>query len=121
VFLLSFILRDLFLPRKILQGLFVCQHSERDFRVRFRDVVTSKMGGYFLMRNSIDTKSMFARPNIKAHLPGRKFCEVPHGYLRADLTYRLHVRQKIAAGLADIEAGRIHSHESIRREFGLDV
>ena len=36
-----------------------------------------------------------------------------------DLMYRIYVRQKIEAGLADIRAGRIHSHESIRREFGL--
>jgi predicted transcriptional regulator len=36
-----------------------------------------------------------------------------------DLMYRIYVRQKIEAGLADIRAGRVHSHESIRREFGL--
>lgn len=36
-----------------------------------------------------------------------------------DLMYRIYVRQKIEAGLADLRAGRVHSHASIRREFGL--
>ena len=31
--------------------------------------------------------------------------------------YRIYVRQKIDAGLADIRAGRVHSHEAIRKEF----
>ena len=34
-----------------------------------------------------------------------------------DLMYRIYVRQKIEAGLADLRAGRVHSHASIRREF----
>jgi len=34
-----------------------------------------------------------------------------------DLMYRIYVRQKIDAGLADIRAGRIHSHSAIRKEF----
>jgi predicted transcriptional regulator len=38
-----------------------------------------------------------------------------------DLMYRIYVRQKIEAGLADIHAGRVHSHESIRREFKLSA
>ncbi len=33
--------------------------------------------------------------------------------------YRIYVRQKIEAGLADIAAGRVHSHDSIRKEFGV--
>jgi predicted transcriptional regulator len=33
--------------------------------------------------------------------------------------YRIYVRQKIEAGLADIAAGRVHSHGTIRKEFGL--
>jgi predicted transcriptional regulator len=33
--------------------------------------------------------------------------------------YRVYVRQKIEAGLADIAAGRTHSHEAMRREFGV--
>jgi hypothetical protein len=36
-----------------------------------------------------------------------------------DLMYRIYVRQKIEAGLADLRAGRVHSHEAIRREFGV--
>jgi len=36
-----------------------------------------------------------------------------------DLMYRIYVRQKIEAGLADIEAGRVHSHAAIRKEFAL--
>jgi hypothetical protein len=34
-----------------------------------------------------------------------------------DLMYRIYVRQKIEAGLADIRAGRVHSHAAIRKEF----
>ena len=36
-----------------------------------------------------------------------------------DVMYRLYVRQKIDAGLADVRAGRVHSHEVIRKEFAL--
>jgi hypothetical protein len=36
-----------------------------------------------------------------------------------DLMYRIYVRQKIETGLADVRAGRVHSHASIRREFAL--
>ena len=36
-----------------------------------------------------------------------------------DVMYQIYVRQKIEAGLADITAGRTHSHASIRKEFGL--
>ena len=31
--------------------------------------------------------------------------------------YRIYVRQKIDAGLADIRAGRVYSHAAIRKEF----
>jgi hypothetical protein len=34
-----------------------------------------------------------------------------------DLMYRIYVRQKIEAGLADLQTGRTHSHATIRREF----
>lgn len=34
-----------------------------------------------------------------------------------DLMYRIYVRQKIEAGLADVRAGRVHTHAAIRREF----
>ena len=36
-----------------------------------------------------------------------------------DLMYRIYVRQKIETGLSDIRQGRVHSHTSIRKEFGL--
>lgn len=36
-----------------------------------------------------------------------------------DLMYRVYVRQKIDAGLADFRSGRFHTHASIRKEFAL--
>jgi hypothetical protein len=36
-----------------------------------------------------------------------------------DLMYEIFVRQKVEAGLGDLESGRSHSHTSIREEFGL--
>jgi predicted transcriptional regulator len=36
-----------------------------------------------------------------------------------DLMYRIYVRQKIDAGLADFRAGRVHPHSAIRKEFEL--
>jgi hypothetical protein len=36
-----------------------------------------------------------------------------------DLMYRIYVRQKIEAGLTDFRSGRVHTHASIRKEFGL--
>ena len=36
-----------------------------------------------------------------------------------DLAYQIHVRQKIAKGMADLAAGRSHSHESIKKTFGV--
>ncbi|MCI0354631.1 MAG: hypothetical protein L0099_06275 [Acidobacteria bacterium] len=34
-----------------------------------------------------------------------------------DVLYEVYVRQKIARGLADLDAGRVISDEEIRREF----
>ena len=34
--------------------------------------------------------------------------------------YRVYVRQKIEAGLSDLNGRRSHPHATIRREFGLD-
>ena len=34
-----------------------------------------------------------------------------------DLMYEIFVRQKVEAGLADLDGGRKHSHASIRKEF----
>jgi hypothetical protein len=36
-----------------------------------------------------------------------------------DVMYQMYVRQKIEAGLADLTAGKRHTHASIKREFGL--
>jgi len=36
-----------------------------------------------------------------------------------DLMYRIYVRQKIEAGLADLRSGRVHAHSAIKKEFGL--
>lgn len=47
--------------------------------------------------------------------------ELPANSSWDDLMYRIYVRQKIEAGLADLEAGRTHEHETIRREFGLSA
>jgi len=38
-----------------------------------------------------------------------------------DLMYQIYVRQKIEAGLADLKAGRKHSHTSIRKSFQLEA
>lgn len=35
-----------------------------------------------------------------------------------DLMHEIYVRQKIEAGLKDVEEGRVYSHASIKREFG---
>jgi predicted transcriptional regulator len=37
-----------------------------------------------------------------------------------DVIYRMYVRQKIEAGLADAEAGNLMSTEEARRQLGLD-
>lgn len=36
-----------------------------------------------------------------------------------DVMYRIYVRQKIEAGVADLRAGRVHSHDAVRKEFVL--
>jgi hypothetical protein len=36
-----------------------------------------------------------------------------------DLMYQVYVRQKVASGLSDLDAGRKHSHDDIKRQFGL--
>lgn len=45
--------------------------------------------------------------------------DLPDDATWADLQYRLYVREKIERGLADIEAGRVVSHEEILAEFGM--
>lgn len=36
-----------------------------------------------------------------------------------DVMQAIYVRQKIDVGLADLNAGRRHSHDAIKREFGV--
>jgi hypothetical protein len=43
--------------------------------------------------------------------------ELPASSTWDDLMYRIYVRQKIESGVADLQAGRVHSHATIRREF----
>lgn len=45
--------------------------------------------------------------------------ELPEPSSWDDLMYRIYVRQKIDAGLADLRAGRVHSHAAMRKEFGV--
>jgi predicted transcriptional regulator len=49
----------------------------------------------------------------------RMMRDLPKSSSWDDVMYRVYVRQKIEAGLADINSGRTHSHEAIRREFGV--
>ena len=37
-----------------------------------------------------------------------------------EIAYRVEVRASIERGLADIEAGRVKTHEEVLKEFGLD-
>lgn len=57
-------------------------------------------------------------PSIKK-AAARLVRELPETASWDDLMYEILVRQKIDAGLADIANGRMHSHASIRKEFGL--
>jgi predicted transcriptional regulator len=45
--------------------------------------------------------------------------DLPETATWEDLMYEIFVRQKIEAGLADLEAGRSHSHASVRKEYGI--
>jgi len=45
--------------------------------------------------------------------------ELPESASWDDLMYQILVRQKIEAGLADLQEGRAHDHAAVRREFGL--
>ena len=45
--------------------------------------------------------------------------QLPESASWDDLMYEILVRQKIEAGLGDLRDGRIHSHASIREEFGM--
>jgi predicted transcriptional regulator len=43
---------------------------------------------------------------------------VPDGATFEDIQYHIYVRQKIAAGLADVEAGRVVDQEEAERIMG---
>jgi predicted transcriptional regulator len=43
---------------------------------------------------------------------------LPDGSTWEDVMYRIYVRQKIEAGLRDMEEGRVVSEEEIEQEFG---
>ena len=45
--------------------------------------------------------------------------DLPEDATWEDVQYSLYVREKIERGLADIEAGRVVSHEDIKRKFGI--
>jgi hypothetical protein len=57
-------------------------------------------------------------PSIK-EAAAKPIEELPESADWDDLMYRIFVRQKIDAELDDLRAGRVHSHASIREEFGL--
>jgi hypothetical protein len=59
-------------------------------------------------------------PTIKS-AAARLVRELPDSAGWDDLMYQIYARQKIEAGLADLKAGRKHSHASIRKEFGLEA
>jgi len=43
--------------------------------------------------------------------------ELPDDVTLEDIQYHIYVRQKIERGLADIEAGRVVSHEEVERRM----
>lgn len=58
------------------------------------------------------------RLNIKEE--ARKLIEkLPDNCTWDDLMYEIYVRQAIESGLADSEAGRVTSVQSVRAKFGL--
>jgi predicted transcriptional regulator len=58
------------------------------------------------------------KPTIKAEA-ARIVRQLPTSASWDDVMYQFYVRQKIDNGLADIKAGRVHSHASVLKEFGL--
>lgn len=50
----------------------------------------------------------------------RMLDRLPDDLTWEDLQYHIYVRQKIEAGLKDLDEGRTVSHEEVMREFGLD-
>lgn len=57
-----------------------------------------------------------SRTGIKADAL-RLVRELPANASWDDLMYRVYVRQKVDAGLADLRGGRTVSHATVRKEF----
>lgn len=47
--------------------------------------------------------------------------DLPEEATWADLLYQIHLREELDAAEADFQAGRVVSHEEIKKEFGLAV
>lgn len=58
------------------------------------------------------------RPSVKAQAL-KLVRSLPSSTSWDEVMYRIYVRQKIDSGLADIRSSRLHSHASIKKEFGL--
>lgn len=56
------------------------------------------------------------RPTVKAQAL-KLVRAMPPASSWVDLMYQIYVRQKIEAGMADINKGRTHSHAAIRKAF----
>ena len=50
----------------------------------------------------------------------RLVAELPEDASWDDLMYRIYVRQRIEAGLRDVEAGRVVELDKVRTRFGLE-
>ena len=77
------------------------------------------------MRFGGKTASMFFMPAGPSKQPSIKSAasriirDLPASASWEDLMYQIVARQKIERGLADIKAGRTHSHEDVLKKFGL--
>lgn len=58
-------------------------------------------------------------PNIKGEAK-RLVNDLPEDASWDDLMYRIYVRQRIEAGLRDVEAGRVVDVKEVRARFGLE-
>ena len=58
------------------------------------------------------------KPSIRA-VAARIVRELPESASWDDVMYHLYVRQKIDNGLADMKAGRVHTHADVCKAFGL--
>ena len=58
------------------------------------------------------------KPSIKS-AASRMVRDLPASASWDDLMYQIVARQKIERGLADIKAGRSHSHDEVLKQFGL--